>query len=136
MKKRLYVVVVAALVVVIGGLSAYGIDHNNAKQIQSQNQTSTSQTIAKITYSNGGKQVDYVGQTGKTALEVLKSLTKVDVGTSSFGEFVTGINGLKADAKLNYWSFYVNEAYASEGAGTYKSKDGEKLQWRQENLQP
>ena len=132
MKKRVYAIVAAVLVVAIGGISVYNLDHTSTKQ----NQTSTTQTASKITFSNSGKQVDYTGQTGKTALEVLKSLTKVDVGTSSYGEFVTGINGLKADAKLNYWSFYVNGAYASEGAGTYKSKDGEKLQWRLENLQP
>lgn len=133
MKKRLYVVVAAILVVAIGGVSVYRIDHNNTKQ--TQNQTSTTQTVAKITYSNGGKQVDYTGLTGKTGLEVLKSLTSVDASTSSYGEFVTSINGVKADAKVNYWSFYVNGAYANEGAGTYKSKDGEKLQWRLENLQ-
>lgn len=133
MKKRLYIVTAAVLVVAIGGASIYGLKHQNTTQTQTQ--TSTTQTAAKVTYSNSGKQVDYTGQTGKTALEVLKSLTKVDVGTSSYGEFVTAINGLKADSKLNYWSFYVNGAYASEGAGTYKSKDGEKLQWRLENLQ-
>ncbi|MDO8265521.1 MAG: DUF4430 domain-containing protein, partial [Candidatus Saccharibacteria bacterium] len=74
------------------------------------------------------------GQTGKTALEILQQGTEVTTESSDFGDFVTGINGNIADSSKNYWSFYVNGAYASEGAGTYKTTDGEKIEWRLEDL--
>lgn len=135
-KTKLKVVaLVAAAVVVVGGVSFYAVNRNDNNKVE--NKLTTSQQApppAKLTVSEDKKTVSYAGQTSKTALEILKSLTTVSTKQSDFGEFVTGIDGTEADGNKEYWAFYVNGTLASEGAGTYKTTDGEKIEWRLEAL--
>lgn len=136
-KTKLKIVALAAgLMVVIGGGSLYIANHNTNKTTNTPPAaTQSSQSAAKLMISNSGKTASYEGQTGKTALEVLKSLGDVTTKQSSYGEFVTGISGVQADGTKQFWAFYVNGKLASEGAGTYKSTNGEKLEWRVEDVQ-
>ena len=135
--KQMITAVLAVIILGTGGFLLY----NNNKDETGQDTTKTVETTQtaveekpKITVSEDQKTVSYDGQTGKTALEILQKGTEVTMESSSFGDFVTGINDVVADSSKNYWSFYVNEAYASEGAGTYKTTDGEKIEWRLEDL--
>lgn len=129
-KQKIFAVV-AAVVLGVGGLLLL-----NARQDTSPTVTGSQQEFrqSSLTVSEDGKTVSYDGQTGKTALELLQSLTEVVTEKSDFGDFVAGINGITADGKTEYWSFYVNGGYASEGAGTYKTTDGEKIEWRLEKI--
>jgi hypothetical protein len=80
--------------------------------------------------------VSYEGKNDKTALELLKGAHTVETKDfSGMGEFVTSIDGVRVEDGKNFWAFYVGGAMASEGAGTYKTKDGEKIEWRLENIQ-
>lgn len=132
--KQTIAAVAAVAVIAVGGVWANNSNNNEvvetpeAKIVQQETSNST------ISFSEDKKIVSYEGQDDKTALEVLKELTEVTTDTASFGEFVTGINGLEADSSSQYWSFYVDGDYASEGAGTYQSSNGEKLEWRLEEL--
>jgi len=68
---------------------------------------------------------------GKTALDLTKE--KADIKTKGEGTsaYVTEINGVMAqDAKKEYWAFYVNGKMATVGAGSYKLKSGDKIEWR------
>jgi hypothetical protein len=47
---------------------------------------------------------------------------------------VTSINGVEADGTKQFWAFYVNDKLAQEGAGTYKTKDSDKIEWRVEDV--
>lgn len=134
--KLTVIALIAALVVGVGGVSLYTVNRNDDKvdNQQSTSQQTTEQTTAKLTSSEDKKTVSYEGQTGKTALEVLKSLADVKTKDSSYGEFVVAINGVEADGTAEFWSFYVNGTLASEGAGTYKSTNGEKIEWRVEKV--
>lgn len=73
--------------------------------------------------------VSYQGQTGKTALEILKNKFNVQTKEFSGGEFVQTINGVTPDDK-HYWSFYVNGAEATVGASQYVTKDSDKVEWK------
>lgn len=104
---------------------------------QSKNQTPTTQETTqvvepKIEFSEDGKEVKYQGQDGKTALAVLQSLTEVKTKESAYGTMITGINGLESEDGKNYWAIYVNDAYASEGAGTLKTNNTDKITWKLE----
>ncbi len=79
--------------------------------------------------------IQYPGQSGKTALDLLKAKYpgKVETKQSSFGEFVEGINGVKADSK-HFWAFYINGEFANIGAGSYATKEGETLSWKLEEI--
>lgn len=80
------------------------------------------------------KTINYDGQDGKTALDLLKTSHEVKSEESSIGSFVTAID---ADANTNdtYWMFYVNDELAPVGADQYQSKSTDKIEWRFEKLQ-
>lgn len=78
--------------------------------------------------------VSYEGQAGKNALEILKSGHKTDTKSyKGLGEIVTGIDGTKADSK-HFWSFYVNGKQSQVGAGSYVTKNGDKITWKLEEI--
>jgi len=68
---------------------------------------------------------------GKTALDLTKE--KEDIVTKGDGvnAYVIGINGIEAkSADKEYWAFYVNGKLATVGAGSYKLKSGDKIEWK------
>lgn len=80
--------------------------------------------------------VSYQGQNDKTALDLLKNGYKVETKDfAGMGEFVTAIDSVESEDGKNFWAFYVDGKMAAEGAGTYKTKDGEKIEWRLEEIQ-
>ncbi len=136
--------VVVALVIAILGAGGFWVFTNQDTQTNDTVDSSVQQTEQQATgpvgvsdtvvVSEDGKSVTYVGETGKTALEILQGGAEVTTESSDFGDFVTGINGVEADSSKEYWSFYVDGEYASEGAGTYQTMDGEKIEWKLEQL--
>lgn len=134
--KQTITAILAVVIVGVGGFLLFNNSKNESNPDTSN--TETTQVVTeekpKITISEDRKTVSYNGETGKTALEILQNGAEVTMESSSFGDFVTGINDVVSDSSKNYWSFYVNGAYASEGAGTYKTTDGEKIEWRLEDL--
>lgn len=78
--------------------------------------------------------VSYQGEEGKTALELLKA--KHQVVTKSFGElgeFVQMIDGRSGDER-HFWSFYLNGQPAAVGAGDYRTKAGDVIDWKYEEV--
>lgn len=73
--------------------------------------------------------INYNGQEGKTALEILKAGHRVDVKHYSFGDMVTGIDGIAPDSK-HFWSFYVNGALAQVGADSFVTKSSDQIKWQ------
>ncbi|KKQ16687.1 MAG: hypothetical protein US31_C0028G0002 [Berkelbacteria bacterium GW2011_GWA1_36_9] len=80
------------------------------------------------------KTINYDGQAGKTALDILKASHQVESQDSSIGIFVTGIDGTK-NQDNKYWMFYVDGQLGATGADQYTTKDGDKIEWRYESLQ-
>lgn len=78
--------------------------------------------------------VTYRGVEGKTALELLRSLHSTETQEfSGLGEFVTSIDGV-SPASNQFWAFYVDGAQAQVGASDYVTKDGEKIEWKLEEI--
>jgi hypothetical protein len=73
--------------------------------------------------------IKYNGQTGVSALDLLKKHAKVQTKHYSFGDLVTSINGSPGNGP-KYWTFYANGKPASVGAGTYITKNSDKLEWK------
>ncbi|MCL2037760.1 DUF4430 domain-containing protein [Candidatus Saccharibacteria bacterium] len=77
--------------------------------------------------------ISYEGKDGKTAMQLLEK--KHEVETKDYGDmgkFVISIDGVKATDGENFWAFYVNGQMASEGASTFQTKDGDKIEWKLE----
>ena len=79
-------------------------------------------------------QADFVKHeiiAGKTALDLTKE--KADVVTKGEKEnaYIIGINGIGAqNSKKEFWAFYINGKLATVGAGSYKLKEGDKIEWK------
>lgn len=111
-------IVIAILVVIAGGIFGYRYEKNRSN-------SSVSTAVATTAPST----ISYPGVDGKNALNLLKVNHKVDVKTSSYGDYVQGIDGVEGDTG-HFWSFYVNGSMASVGAGAYVSKSTDKIEWK------
>jgi hypothetical protein len=79
-------------------------------------------------------QADFVKQeiiVGKTALDLIKEKTKVVIKGEGVNAYVIEINGrLAEDSKKEFWAFYVNGKQAEVGVGSYKLKEGDRIEWK------
>lgn len=131
MNKRILLVAV----LVLGAFGLFTVTNNsNTPETDDQSSLETTQQQSTLSANEDGTVVTYDAVVGVTALETLRSLTEVQTQNSDFGEFVTGIGGVDADSNTQYWSFYLNGEYASEGAGTLVGSDGDTFEWRLEEL--
>lgn len=115
--KTLVVVVVIVLAAAIGtaiALYANSPSHKVDTSLNSQNQLT---------------DISYRGQNGVDALSLLKKHATVTTKHYSFGDLVTSINGMPGNGP-KYWTFYVNGKMSQVGASAYKTKTGDKLEWK------
>lgn len=103
---------------------------------QSKSQ-STKKSVAQQTftvYFKTSGQKDFVKKemiSGKTALDFTKETVLIKTKGDGVDAYVTEINGIIAqDSKKEYWSFYINGKMAEVGAGSYKLKNGDKIEWK------
>ncbi len=130
MKKNLLISLVVVLVLAIaGGLGATYVVSQQAKPAI---QTKAGIPLPVRTDSKRealpANTVTYFGVDGKTALELLQDKATVKMTGSGESAFVTSIDGVAAD-KTNYWSFSVNGAPATVGAGSYVTKADDSITW-------
>lgn len=120
---------VLAIVAGVGIIVAAAVVGNNQKTSELVTEDSnTPVKVCPIAETAGVTAVNYDGVVDETALVTLQGLCDVATQSSDFGDFVTGIDG-RDGGDTHYWAFYVNDEYASEGAGTYKVKDGDRIKW-------
>ncbi len=98
---------------------------------------STKKSIAQqilTVYLKISGQKDFIKQdiiSGKTALDLTKEKANTKIKGEGVNAYVTEINSQEAlNSKKEYWAFYVNGKMAEVGAGSYKLKDGDKIEWK------
>lgn len=133
--KRKLTVIIAVVALALGGFWYFDQSRSETARTNPSVSQPVIEEAPRLSVSEQGKTVGYDGQEGKTALEILRALTSVTTKTSDFGEFVTSINGRAAEDGKEYWAFYVNGTYGSEGAGTYKTAASDKIEWRLEEIE-
>lgn len=68
---------------------------------------------------------------GQTLLETLRENAEIEAKGEGESAYITKIGDKEAqDSKREYWSFYVNGKIAEVGAGSYKLKAGDKIEWK------
>lgn len=124
-KKVISIITAAVITIgVAGGVVAW--------QNNSDNETTNTQASTVVATEQKTDKVSYDGVTGKTALEILKTnATVVTKNDPSLGEYVVSINGEDGNGS-KYWLYYVDGKAATVGAGEYKTKTGENIEWRLE----
>jgi hypothetical protein len=73
--------------------------------------------------------IAFDGEDGKTALEILKARARVRTSTGQLGELVEEINGVN-NGNGYYLIYYINGVKAKVGAGSYITKNGDKIEWK------
>src|SRR5262245_5756460 len=61
--------------------------------------------------------IEYPGQDGKSALQLLQISHQVGIKHYSYGDFVESIDGVKPDSQ-HFWALYVNDKFAQVGASS------------------
>jgi len=81
-------------------------------------------------------QKDFIKQeidVNMTALDLIKEKIKIVTKGEGVDAYVVEINGkLAEDSKKEFWAFYVNGKQATVGAGSYKLKEGDRIEWKLE----
>lgn len=110
------------VVLLIAGLVSWGVDVS-----KKNNPNNQQQAVAAVS------SIAYNGQDGKNALDLLKENNKIETQDSSFGIFVTTINGIQ-NTNNQYWMFYVNGELSSTAPDQYQSKNSDKIEWRYQDI--
>lgn len=125
--RRLEIFVIVVIIAFIGIVYAFK-QHTvlaptiNAPVSQTDDQSTPQQQVPTTV-------ITYQGQTGQTALAILQAGHRVDVKHYSFGDMVTGIDGITPDVQ-HFWSFYVNGTMSQVGASSYVTKSSDQIKWQ------
>lgn len=115
-------------VVAIGGTAAFTMLAQKPTSVA----TTSTETVAETPAKTQTKEVTFTAVKGSSVLDQLKQHTTVETQDSSYGPYVTAINGVSGGTDNKYWSFYVGDALAQKGAAEYMPEGGEKITWRLE----
>lgn len=127
-KKSIIAIVVAVLIATAVIVTVLLMNQPKTVETKKVDNTSATTTIQPATKDTS---VTYSGVEGKTALELLRSSATVETSGEGDMAFVTSVNGVKADSTKNqFWSFNVNGAPASVGAGSYVTKNIDTITWK------
>ncbi len=134
MKKLLLLVIVA--LVLFAGFTYFTPPSKQPKQISQIKKARSLTAQQKIlkTRNDSASYNSYQLVEGKTALDLLQKTAAVVTKGQKENAFVVEINGKKAEEKnKEYWAFYINGKLSAVGAGSYKLKNGDKIEWKIEN---
>lgn len=124
--KRLEIFVIVTIIGIIGIIYAFTQKPVQAPvQVSSQNQEINAEVPQTF---------EYQGEDGKNALDLLKAKHQVETQHYEFGDFVTSINGVKADSS-HFWAMYVNGEMSQVGASAYLTKSTDTIKWQLEKIQ-
>lgn len=109
------------------------------KQEQNQNQTASTPSkeptiiVSQTVEGSDLAEQPYTIQGGEKAIDLLKRKHSVEVKSYSFGDMVIGIDGIKPDSR-HFWEFFVNGKSSNVGASSYILKNGDKIEWKLEEI--
>ena len=133
--------IVAAVIAILVVVAGYFVSINSQQKGEvGPAATTQAEAVKKVKASvtiNPGESSQVLSsqyaeiEEGKTALDLTSQVAKVETKGEGQNAFVTGIGGRAADtAKKEFWEFTINGKPADVGAGSYKVKNGDKVEWR------
>jgi len=142
--KKLEVFVIVSIIAVIGIIYAFTQkpvypSNTNLETTQDQNNDSLPSTNTSVRPGDGDDiqsvqlvpttTIEYKGQDGKNALELLLASHQVEYKHYDFGDMVTTIDGITPDSS-HFWALYVNDQFSQVGASAYITKSTDTLRWQ------
>lgn len=127
-------IVFVALAVVFLAASCNSKSSVNNRELEERVQIQASQIVQGI--DRGSQLFNFYADENKSALDLLRSGHQVE--TKSFsgvvGEYVAAIDGKAQDPGKNFWALYVNGVQSRVGASDYKPQDGDRIEWKLEEI--
>jgi len=121
MTRRIYLLIAVVLLTVGTGCSlTTTVNFNSSTDDKNLNLSATNTDL--------GTSVQYSGQDGKSALELLRAGYQVEASNQGF---VTAIDGTKP-GNQQFWAFYVNGKQAEVGAKDYQTHNTDSVEWKLE----
>jgi len=74
--------------------------------------------------------VQYRGSSGRSALDLLRAVKRVETRDYEFGKLVTAIGDRRNGEGGRYWTYLVNGKLSTQAADRYITSDGERIEWR------
>lgn len=128
--------IIGAIVTILVLLAGIALVQNSQtpKQVQTTDQSQTSSISVSIQSLYQSKQVSI--SAGTTVLQVLQTLNTGDpqmqLSTKEYsgvGVLVTSMHGFENGTDKKYWQYKVNDVMPQVGAGDYKLKNGDRVEW-------
>lgn len=123
-RQAIFTAILLAILIGLGALSG-----NYANKLPQASSLGNSSPVVTASHA----PVVTKGQTGKTALDVLKASHKVETTDSSFGTFVTSIDGIEG-TQNSAWIYYLDGKEAVESPDKAQTTDGQTIEWRYETF--
>lgn len=144
MKKRFSLLALSLVTLLLVGAGCWTTTVNvpgKSGAAENTNINAVVENFATLTVKSGigePKVLTHEIDDGMTALGLLQRFQeegKLTITTQhfDFGDLVDGIDNVKATDQI-FWSFYVNDALASVGAGDYKLQPGDTIEFRYEKM--
>ena len=126
--RRLEIFVIVTIIAAFGVIYAFTQQPVLAPATNTGVNSNQNQGIA-VGEPNPGMIIEYKGEDGKNSLDLLKASHRLEVKSYSFGDLVTGIDGITPDDK-HFWAMYVNGQFSQVGASQYMTKSGDAIKWQ------
>lgn len=109
-------------------LAAFILTRENLPKFKQQESVNTVPQILKSQETADKKPISYTCQPGKSAFEILEQSNNVEFKGSSFGRFITKINGVE-QGEGKYWLYLVDGREATVSADSYVCQGREQIKW-------
>ena len=126
--KKIEIFVIVVIIAVIGIIFAFK-QKTVLAPTRSDDQSNLQQQAPASTTT-----IEYQGQDGKTAFDLLKATHTLETKHYSFGDMVVSIDGITPDAQ-HFWALYVNGSMSQVGASDYVTKSTDKIKWQLDKLE-
>lgn len=133
-KKSVAIITILALLIIIIIVISLSLTRNN----NSDNESIQLKTITISVYNQDNTNLFYETiETDKDNLiDILTNISELQLKTedSQYGAYITSIMGIEQSDEY-YWSYYIDDTYATIGVSSCKIEDGKNYSFRFEAIQ-
>ena len=124
--KKIFTFILVGLIIIFGYYFYQNkISTTKKSVVQQQNITVYLKLIGQTDF------IKQVASANQTALDFTKEKAKVTTKGEGSSAYVVKINSkLAEDSKKEFFAFYINDKMAEVGAGSYKLRQGDKIEWK------
>ena len=131
-KKALMISLIVLVIILSVVVVILSLDNENINNIEKKIQI----TMSVFDKENNNIYKEEIKTSEKYLIEVLKDIEELKVITedSDYGEYITSIMDI-AQGDNYYWSYYIDDEYATVGASSCEIEDGKTYSFKIEKME-